>query len=160
MRLGTIEQVRLGGPARCRVRCGELLTNWLPWFTLRAGKAVTWWPPTIGEQCMVLAPGGDLLNAVVLPSVYCDAHPQNSESPTEHRATWANGDTLVHDSANGSLLIECQGSITLRVGGTVLQLTPEGATITPDLVAAGHVSLVHHKHTQVKAGPDLTGAPQ
>jgi phage baseplate assembly protein V len=160
LRLGTVAEVRLTAPALCRVQCGGLVTHWLPWLTARAGSATTWWPPSVGEQCLVLAPGGDLLNAVVLPAAYCDAFPQNSDSATEHRTTWANGDTLVHDSATGALHITCAHSITFQVGATVLTLTPEGATITPDLVGAGHVSLVNHRHTQVRGGPDLSGVPQ
>ncbi len=118
IRVGTIAEVRHGQPARCRVRTGELLTNWIPWLSLRAGDAVTWFPPSAGEQCLLISPGGDLLNAFALPGAYSDAHPQNSVKPTEHRTTWANGDTMVHDSADGSFQLLCTGRIDI-VGSTI-----------------------------------------
>ena len=122
VRLGTVEHVNHDHPARCRVRSGGLLTNWVPWINTRAGVDVTWWPPTVGEQCLLFCPGGDPINAVALVGVYSDAHPQNSPSPTEHRTTYRNGDYIVHDSADGSLVIHCQGPI--RITGSRIDLNP------------------------------------
>ena len=34
----------------CRVKTGDLETNWINWLTLRAGKSRTWWKPSVGEQ--------------------------------------------------------------------------------------------------------------
>ena len=33
----------------CRVKTGDLETNWINWLTLRAGNTRTWWQPTVGE---------------------------------------------------------------------------------------------------------------
>lgn len=95
-RVGTIAEVRTGRPARCRIRCGNITTNWIPWVTGRAaGEAGSvWWPPKVGEQCLMLAPGGDLMNAVVLPGAYSDANPRSAKTPncsawnSAARATW------------------------------------------------------------------------
>jgi phage baseplate assembly protein V len=63
--------------ARVRVRIsgeegaeGEALTGWLPWATWAAGRLRVWSPPTKGEQCLVLAPSGDLAQAVAVPAVF------------------------------------------------------------------------------------------
>ncbi len=120
VRLGTVAEVQHAAPARCRVRSGDLLTDWLPWLARRAGGAVEWHPPTVGEQCVVLSPGGDLLQGVVFLGAYSDAHPQNSESPTEHRLTWDNGDYMAHDSATGELRIQCSGAV--RIAGDTVHL--------------------------------------
>lgn len=161
LRLGTVAEVA-HQRARCRVRTGELVTGWLPWINTRAGgeSGRTWWPPVVGEQCMLLAPGGDLLNAVALCGVFSTANPAGSDRPTECRTDWSPTDNLRHDSDGGHLVIECVGSITLKVGGTTLQLTPEGAFVSPDMQGAGRVSLVHHKHTDVRRGSDTTGEPE
>lgn len=44
----------------CRVKVGELETNWINWLTLRAGGARTWWCPSPDEQVVVLSMGGNL----------------------------------------------------------------------------------------------------
>ncbi|EOU4373733.1 phage baseplate assembly protein V [Escherichia coli] len=44
----------------CRVKTGELETNWISWLTLRAGNARTWWRPSEGEQVVLLSLGGNL----------------------------------------------------------------------------------------------------
>ncbi|HDH7156796.1 TPA: phage baseplate assembly protein V [Escherichia coli] len=44
----------------CRVKTGDLETNWINWLTLRAGNARTWWKPSEGEQVVLLSLGGNL----------------------------------------------------------------------------------------------------
>lgn len=41
----------------CRVKTGDLETNWISWLTLRAGNARTWWRPSEGEQVVLLSLG-------------------------------------------------------------------------------------------------------
>lgn len=50
----------------CRVKTGELETNWISWLTLRAGNARTWWRPSEGEQVVLLSLGGNLETAFAL----------------------------------------------------------------------------------------------
>lgn len=177
LRVGTVAEVRHGQPARCRVRSGELLTDWLPWTSGSAGGASRrqWWPPKVGEQCMVMAPGGDLLNAVVLPGVYSDNAPQGSENPDAYRMDWSETEGMEHDASTGMLTITCEQGITLRVGDSFIELLRDrivlsagggslvidsnGATGSPDVLAGG-ISLRKHVHGGVKQGDNLTKAPQ
>lgn len=53
----------------CRVKVGELETNWINWLTLRAGGARTWWCPSPDEQVVVLSMGGNLETAFALPAL-------------------------------------------------------------------------------------------
>lgn len=48
----------------CRVKTGELETNWISWLTLRAGNARTWWRPSEGEQVVLLSLGGQSGNGL------------------------------------------------------------------------------------------------
>lgn len=82
---------------------GELVTDWLPWIELRAGTTITWSPPTIGEQCLVFSPGGDLAAGVVLPAAYSDNHPAPSESADEFVAVFPDGARIVYDHARSHL---------------------------------------------------------
>lgn len=159
VRLGTIELVRLGKPARCRVRTGGLLSNWVPFFSLRAGGQAgrTWWPPVVGEQCVLLCPGGDLLQGVALAGIFSDDAPQGSEDPNQFLQEWTPDDFM--SWIGGELLIQCRTAITLQVGQRRLRITADDIEATPDLHANG-ISLVEHTHDRVRTGPDNSGRPQ
>ena len=57
----------------CRVKTGDLETNWINWLALRAGNSRTWWKPSVGEQVVLLSLGGNLDTAFALLAVYSDA---------------------------------------------------------------------------------------
>lgn len=176
VRVGTIAEVHYSAPARCRVRTGNLTTAWVPWLAQRAGgrKANHWWPPVVGEQCLLLAPGGDLLNAVALPGLYSDANPQSSGDSKVFRMDWSGEDSMVHDAEMSQLTISCYGAITLQVQSSQLEITPDfirlaaggselivdkhGVTATPDVMAMG-IRLVKHVHKEVQPGGGLSGVP-
>lgn len=176
VRAGSIAEVRHAAPARCRVKTGGLVTNWIPWWVLRAGgqQRNHWWPPVKDEQCLLLCPGGDLLNAVALCGIYSDAMPQNSDKPNICRTDWSPTDFMEHDSETDHLDIYCDKGITFRVGTSVLEITrnsivlsagggtftvdSKGGTGDPDVLAGG-ISLVKHPHGGVKAGTDTSGGP-
>lgn len=173
-RYGTVVAVRHGKPARCRVKTGDNTTDWIQWFACRAGGETgrMWWPPAVGEQCLVLSPGGDLSQGVALLGLYSDANPQGSTDPKKFRMDWMGGDYMEHNGEFAELLISCYGSITLQVQGSKLEIAPDfirmsagggelvldgkGATVTPDVIAQ-NISLVLHEHEEVKKGSDRTG---
>lgn len=175
-RVGTIEAVRTGKPARCRIRCGGLLTNWIPWIAGRAaGEAGSvWWPPVVGEQVLMFAPGGDLMNAVALPGAYSDKNPQGSDNPKLFRMDFGGSGYMSHDAEGGLLKMETVGSIVLAVmsssititegsieleaGGSRLTISAEGVRGTPDVLAQS-ISLVNHLHPGVKRGGEETDPP-
>ena len=176
-RVGTIEDVRTTKPARCRVRCGDMVTNWLPWVAGRAGgtAGAMWWPPVKGEQVLLLAPGGDLNNAMAMPGAFSDKNPQASDNPAIFRMDFGGGAYMEHDAINGnfkleamaSIHIQCMGStititeheISMKAGGATATLNGEGLTVTPDVIAQG-ISLLNHVHPGVKQGGDRTERPE
>jgi phage baseplate assembly protein V len=176
-RIGTVTEVRTERPARCRVAIGENTTDWLPWLERRAGGrrgGRTWWPPVQGEQCLVIAPGGDLRAGVVLPGIYSDAMDAPSEDAGCERTEWDEGNSqewlagnyLLRVSTsirlqvgNNTFLELTDGGITLRVGGQTLTLSPSSIEAHPDILGGGRVSLVNHVHVGVETGPGITGVP-
>ncbi len=74
IRLGVIDRVDHAS-ARVRVKIGDLLTAWLPWATIKAGKDSAWWAPEKGEQVLVFSPSGDLAQGVVLGAIFQNAFP-------------------------------------------------------------------------------------
>jgi len=90
-RMGTVAEVRLDAPARVRVRCGGNLTGWIAWAAHRAGGPKggrKWYPPIVGEQALVISPGGDMAQGVALLGVYSDALDQPSDLPGCERTEW------------------------------------------------------------------------
>lgn len=174
LRTGTVAQVDLQR-ALVRFQTGDITTDWLPWFERRAGGPQggrSWWPPVVGEQGMLLAPGGDLARAVILPGMFSTAMPAGSNEPNTAREDW--NDTDFWQWQGGDLTVRSQHRIHLAVGDATITITPDaihmaagGATLqlaggivtaSDDVVADG-VSLVHHTHTLVTKGQDLSGPP-
>lgn len=55
----------------------EFLSPWRPWGEI-AGEEKSWRPPTEGQQMMLVAPRGDMRQAVALPLTYSD----DNEAPS------------------------------------------------------------------------------
>ncbi len=152
LRPGTIHAVDHAS-ARVRVASGGLLTDWLPWFERRAGNVRTWSPPSVGEQCLVLSPGGDPANGMVLVGIASDEHPAPSTHPNIERTHYPDGTTVEYDHA----------AHTLRIDAPLVHITGEAViqgpvTVATDVIADG-ISLVTHVHGGVSPGGSNTGLP-
>lgn len=110
--IGTVAEVDTQA-ARCRVEIGELETDWLPWLTARAGADKDWWPLSVGEQVMVLSPGGDPAQGIVLPAIYSDQKPAPDNRAHTRRITFADGTRITYDNQAKTLTAECVGKITV-----------------------------------------------
>lgn len=131
LRLGTVHDVRAG---ECRVKTGELITDWRPWFTTRAGTARTSWRPTVGEQVMLLSLSGDLANAYVLPALYQDSKPEPDDHPTRDRTTYPDGAVIEYDPEAGAL----------RATGIKTALVAASDLVTidcPETISTGNVTI-------------------
>lgn len=175
LRLGTIYSVDPAN-ATCRVESGDLITGDIAWIAQRAGKVRHWSPPSVGEQCLLLAPEGDLDAALVIVGIYSDACPAPSTDPNVTLLQYDDGAFISYDRASHSL------TATLPAGGTARIEAPGGITIIgdtditgdstvrgnlrvtgtinadEDVIAAG-ISLKSHKHGQVQAGGAQSGTP-
>ena len=151
VRTGRIDSVNVQ-TARCRVRTGELLTDWLPWITLAAGgadKARHWRAPSINEECVLLAPGGDLAQALVLPGLFCADMPQNAAAEDVARHDFSSTDYWEHNRTAGTLTFNIVSSISLKVGDSTLTINPGETTLetprytvdTPQTTFTGNVSI-------------------
>lgn len=118
--IGTVEETDYA-KARVRVRVGNWLTAWLPWVTKRAGQDVQWWPVEKGEQVVLLSPGGDMAQAVVLGSLYQQQQQdivadRMQDAPEQiHRTQYQDGTVLEYDRKNHILRADVKGSVTMSV---------------------------------------------
>ena len=118
--------------ARVRVQAGPILTAWLPFATVRAGLDRTWHAPEPGEQVVLVAPGGDLNQAVVVGSLYRDAYPPPADSADISRTEWKDGAALAYDRQlhHWHLSVPAGGKIVLEVGPSKIEMSDAGIKIT------------------------------
>ncbi|KIC86285.1 phage baseplate assembly protein V [Pantoea agglomerans] len=174
---GTVSDV---DPANwlCRVKTGDLETNWINWLTCRAGNTRTWWQPSIGEQVVLLSLGGNLETAFALPAIYSDAFPPPDYSENGSTTVFNDGGWFQYEPDTGQLLIKNIKSvrieaadgiqlITDQLGVEASQMLINSETVINGAVTQGGgdmssngVIADKHKHDKVKSGGDISGGPQ
>lgn len=176
----TANQIRYGtvlavdhAQARVRIKSGEIETTWLPWSAGRASGAKRRWdPPEVGEQVVLLAPTGDLRQAVVLTGVFQQSAAAPSSSADKDATAYGDGTVVEYDRASHTLLADLgtakiratRSEVLLQVDGVSLSLTASGLAITGGTVTHNGIN-IGDTHTHVGSptaplGPrSNTGAP-
>lgn len=119
--------------ALVRVDVDGLKTDWLPFTAGRAGPGVREWSaPEVGEQVVMVSPYGDTSQAVVLGSIYQDAHGAPANLKTKRRTEFADGAFIEYDRDGHQYVLDVPagGAITLHIGQTTLKLEDGQATVT------------------------------
>ena len=174
IRIGTVHDVRSG---ECRVKTGDLITNWRPYATARAGKNRTRHRLSIGEQVLLLSVSGDLRNAYIVGPIHCDVFPEplaNDDNPDLDRTEYSDGAVIEYNPATGALNASGIKSATLSASVTVKLITPlvectqalkvgstieAGGKITAPAAKIGNVEVTTHGHKDVQPGSGLSGGP-
>ena len=104
IRTGIVTDVNLD-EGLCRVQTGGMQTTWLNWLTCRAGRSRVWWAPSVGEQVLVLAIGGELDTAFVLPGIFSHDHPAPSASPDALHVAFPDGAVIEYEPESGALTV-------------------------------------------------------
>ncbi|MFM2477320.1 phage baseplate assembly protein V [Celerinatantimonas sp. MCCC 1A17872] len=165
-----------------RVSCGELLTHWLPLATVRAGSDGEHDPHEVGEQVIVLCPGGTLEQGVIIASLFSTNRPSPSTATTTHRRQYRDGAVIDYDTANhqltatlpagGKVTATASGGFTLIgdvkiVGNTAItgnlnaegEMQSQGVIHSEQDVTAQSISLKGHRHSDVERGDETSGGP-
>lgn len=176
IRLGTIAELDLAA-GKCRVNSGEIKTDFIPWWVPRAGNTIEWSAPSVGEQVIVLCPGGDTHGAVALRGGYSDGFPAPDSSDTRHLTKHKDGAIIEYDDSTHAL------KATLPAGATAELTADAGITFNGPFtvngdsqfngdmgitgtanaqtdVIGGGKSLKNHGHTGVQTGGGVSGPPQ
>lgn len=166
IRPGTIYAVDADSK-RCRVKSGELLTDWLRYFVGRAGSVRRNSDPTLNEQCVVFSPSGEMGAGFVLVGLNSDEYPGPSNNPQLDSTTYADGAWFGYDQGSGdcTVMMTAQGQINISAPGGINITGPVNitglVTVTDDVIADG-ISQVNHTH-KIKNGssaPGPTDVPQ
>lgn len=148
LRVGIVEEIDYN-KAKARVRFGEILSNWLPWTTVKAANDVAWNPPEEGEQVLVAFLSGNRASGVILASLYKTDFPANGDSSLPmKRLTYADGSVKQFDTENssdqqvlnnaGEFIRDVsdareemrEGQHLVNVGGATVEVTPSAITLT------------------------------
>ena len=110
--------------ALCRVETGCITTDWLHWLTPRAGRSRTWWAPSAGEQVLLLAMGGELDTAFVLPGIYSDDNPAPSASADALHISFPDGAVIEYEPETGALTVSGIKTATVTASDSVVVTVP------------------------------------
>lgn len=124
IRTGIIVEVDLNA-GRCRVQSGGLVTQWLPWLTQRAGHSRTWWAPSVGEQVLLLAAGGELDTAFVLPGIFSDDNPAPSASADAVHIAFPDGAVIEYEPKTSALMVSGIKTATVSAAQSLTATVPE-----------------------------------
>nr|DAK38748.1 MAG TPA: baseplate assembly protein V [Caudoviricetes sp.] len=112
---------------RVRVRIGNLLTDWLPYFVPFAGGVSVHRPPSVGENCLVLSPSGETAAGLVLCGLMSDQFPQPSNSADETVIRFPDGASIRYNHAAGSLDASGIKTITVQAAQSLLIDCPQSS---------------------------------
>ncbi|CNK72298.1 phage baseplate assembly protein V [Yersinia alsatica] len=148
IRFGIVEQVNLTlDPPMARVRCGELLTDWLPWSARRAGNARIWWPPTEGEQVIILAAGGELSAGVAIASLNQKSISAPTTAANTQHTAYPDGAVIEYNADTGALKVTGGGQMSGDIQHTGGTFSSNGVVIDS------------HNHGGVQRGGENTYGP-
>ncbi|MCP2005014.1 UNVERIFIED_ORG: phage baseplate assembly protein V [Buttiauxella agrestis ATCC 33320] len=123
IRIGVVTKVDTD-KALCRVETGGITTDWLHWLTSRAGRSRTWWAPSVGEQVLLLAIGGELDTAFVLPGIYSDDNPAPSASADALHISFPDGAVIEYEPQTGELTVSGIKTASVTASESVVVTVP------------------------------------
>lgn len=161
IRTGVVTEVEVG--RGCRVQTGDLETGWLPWITQRAGASRSQWPPSVGEQVVILSVGGELTTAIVLPGLFSDEYDEPTASLTANHVTYPDGAVIEYEPATGALmatgiktaLIEAADSITATSPVVIVNASENIRFITPAVICSDNLTCAT---LNVMKGGEMSGS--
>lgn len=129
----------------------------------RMGQTRVWNPPSVGEQGLLLCPGGELGAGVFVGGLHCAAFPPPFDEAVA-LARFKDGAVISYDPEAHELLLQLpSGATTVLIsdGGVDIHgdVTVTGKLTASDDVIADGKSLKSHKHGGVQGGAGQTGAP-
>ena len=146
----------------CRVQSGGIQTTWLNWLTTRAGRSRTWWAPSVGEQVLLLAIGGELDTAFVLPGIFSDDNPTPSASADAWHVVFPDGAVMEYEPETSALTVTgiktadvtASESITATVPLVLVKASTSITLDTPEVICTNKLTTAT---LEVQKGGTLKG---
>ncbi|MEM8238689.1 phage baseplate assembly protein V [Morganella morganii subsp. sibonii] len=162
LRVGVVEEVDTEKMV-CRVRTGDILTDWIRWGADRAGAGRSWWAPVAGEQVIIGAVNGELTTAFVLCSLYSDKNSAPIHSAQAMHKTFSDGAVIEYEPATGTLkatgiktaLIDAGESITATSPVVVVNAEENIRLVTPTVICSDNLTCAT---LNVMQGGEMSGS--
>lgn len=123
MRLGVVHEVKPAeGVATVDLLDGEIITDWLPWMTLRGGADRFWWAPEPGDTVILFAPSGDLASAFIWPGTFSNENWNGNRVGLE-RTTYKDGSVVQYErgeDGGGRYFVDIRGDVFIRASRSVV----------------------------------------
>lgn len=108
----------------------------------RAGADVSYTMPSVGEQCLVLFPSGNMDAGFILPAIHSTTNIPGADDSDIHRMTYADGTVIEYDQGTstltatcvGDVMIDATGDVTVNSGGTATVDAATQADLTAPIV--------------------------
>jgi len=133
VRIGVVKEIDYE-KAKVRVKIGDIVTDYLPWITSRAGEGRSWLPPSINEQVVVLSPLGELSLGVVLAGIYQQKYAAPENKKEINSVKFQDGTKFTYDKGKHHLEIEVVDKITLKAGKSSIEMTKSGIKLKADKI--------------------------
>ena len=140
IRMGTIDQVDFARH-RVRVKCGDILTDWIPAPADIGHNYRRWLPVRTGTQVVLASPAGELAQARIVSHLYTEALAAPSAEKQLDMIAFNDGTRIHYDSKARALSIKVTGSVA--VSAPHISIDGEAG----DIMVNG-ISLVNHVHPQ------------
>lgn len=109
-------------------------TQAIRWLHARMGDTKIWLPPAVGEQVLVLCPGGEIGAAIAIGGIHSNAFPPPIDEATP-LLRFADGATLSYDPTAHELLMQ------LPSGATTVLVSDGGVDIVGNVAIEGDVTV-------------------
>lgn len=136
IRVGIVASVDLES-GTCTVTLDEddgAETHGIRWLHPRMGTTQAWLPPSVGEQVLVLCPGGEIGAAIAIGGIHSNAFPPPIDEATP-LLRFADGATLSYDPQAHELLMQ------LPSGATTVLISDGGVDIVGNVAIEGDVTV-------------------
>ncbi len=127
VKIGVIQEAN-HADKKLRVAMGETQTAWLPWPAEIGNNFIRWRPLRVGQQVVLVAPSGELNQAVIVGQLYGGG----IEAPADHETLdliqFEDGTKLQYDSSVHCLTAEV-GGCEITVDQTSIQLKNQSSQL-------------------------------
>ncbi|OJH30456.1 Phage-related baseplate assembly protein [Armadillidium vulgare] len=133
VRIGLVKEIDYE-KAKAKVKIGEIVTDFLPWITSRAGEERSWLPPSINEQVVILSPLGELSLGVVLAGIYQQNYSAPENSEMINSLVFQDGTKLLYDKESKNLEISVVDKLNFKVGKSEIEMTKSGIKLKAERI--------------------------
>lgn len=122
---------------------GEVVPG-IPWGKARAGNTSQWYAPSVGEQCCVTSPSGDLAQGSISHFIEQDDFPNPGDSPDKDITKYPDGTIVEYDSSSNTLTIDtsaASGTVIIKCNTATVEAAASVTIDSPETTCTGNLTV-------------------